>query len=258
MKTRIIVIALFLIPLSSLAQYTFIAHRGASYLAPENSLASVQLAWELNADAVEVDIHLSADHRIMVIHDRDTRKTSQGKTKYVVAKTDSDKLRTVDVGSFKADEFAGEKIPFLEDVIATVPAGKLLIVEIKCGPEVLPYLEEVVRRSGKADQLVFISFGWKTILETRAVFPENPCYYLRMSPMGLFKKMDQAAEAGLNGVNLYSRIINKKVVDYASERKLEVLAWTVDEPEEVNRLSKLGVRKITTNRPAWLKKQMAE
>ena len=65
--------------MNSFAQNTFIAHRGASYLAPENTVASAKLAWELGADAVEVDVYLSKDNRVMVIHDKDTKRTCSGK-----------------------------------------------------------------------------------------------------------------------------------------------------------------------------------
>lgn len=242
----------------SSAQNTFIAHRGASYLAPENTLASVNLAWELGADAVEVDVYLSADNRVVVIHDKTTKRTSSGKANYKVAKTSSDVLCGVDVGAYKSNKYAGEKIPYIDEVIETVPEGKTLVVEIKCGAEVLPALEKAVRESGKKEQIVFISFGWKTILETQKVFPENKCYYLKMFSAGLARRMRLAAKNGLAGVNLNHKIINRKVVQRANDLGLEVLAWTVDEPSEAKRLAELGVTKITTNRPKWLKGQLAK
>ena len=77
-----------------------IAHRGASYLAPENTLASVKLGWQKDAD-VEVDVYLSKDNRIVVIHDSTTKRTSGG-TDLKVSESDSQELRKLDVGSFKA------------------------------------------------------------------------------------------------------------------------------------------------------------
>ena len=66
----------------------------------------------------------------------------------------------------------------------------------------------------------------------------------------------QAAEKGLEGVNLNHKIIDEDVMQMASENKLEVLTWTVNDPEEARRLTKLGVKGITTDRPGWLKRQM--
>lgn len=238
------------------AQNTFIAHRGASYLASENTLASAKLAWELGADAVEVDVYLSADNRVVVIHDKTTKRTSSGQANFKVAKTNSHVLRGVDVGSYKSEKYAGEKIPYIEEVIETVPEGKMLVIEIKCGAEVLPALKKAVGQSGKKEQIVFISFGWDTILETQKAFPDNKCYYLKMFSAGLARRMRLAAKNGLAGVNLNHKIINRKVVRRANELGLEVLAWTVDEPSEAQRLTTLGVTKLTTNRPKWLKEQL--
>jgi glycerophosphoryl diester phosphodiesterase len=256
MRNIIITLSIILISVPVIAQNYYIAHRGASYLAPENTVASAKLAWELGADAVEIDVHLSADNRVMVIHDSDTKKTSMGESNYVISETKSDVLRKLDVGSFKDDKYIGEKIPFVEEILETVPKDKTLVIEIKCGEEVLPALVKAIDQSGKADQLVFISFGWETIQQTKKTFPLNKCYYLRMNPVGLKTKMKEAAEFGLDGVNLYHKIINKNVMKLSDELSLEVLTWTVDDPETVKRLNKLGVYKITTNRPAWLKEQM--
>ncbi len=238
------------------AQQQFIAHRGASYLAPENTVAAAKLAWELGADAVEVDIHLSKDNRVMVIHDKDTKRTCSGKKNFRVSKTPSTVLRELECGSWKDEKYAGEKIPFLSEIIETVPEGKTLVVEIKCGSEVLPHLKRCIDQSGKKDQIIFISFGWNTILDTKAVFFGNRCYWLSALKPGLSKKMKQAAEAGLEGVNLKHKIINPKTMSLARKNNLEMLTWTVDDPEEAMRLTELGVTGITTNRPKWLKEQM--
>ena len=117
-----------------------IAHRGASHLAPENTMASVMLGWEKGAD-VEVDVYLSADNRIVVIHDSTTKRT--GGTELEVKEAMSGELRKLDVGRFKAEEFAGEQIPFLADILETIPPKQKLYVEIKCGKEILPFLHKL-------------------------------------------------------------------------------------------------------------------
>src|SRR4051794_20206839 len=99
-----------------------IAHRGASHDAPENTLAAVRLAWAQHADAVEIDVHLTRDGRLAVIHDPDTQRTA-GIPQLVTETTLAD-LQRLDAGAWKGASFAGEKIPALEDVFALVPAGK--------------------------------------------------------------------------------------------------------------------------------------
>lgn len=239
-----------------MGQPMIIAHRGASYLAPENTVASAKLAWELGADAVEVDIHLAKDNRVMVIHDKDTKKTCSGKKNFTVSKTPSVLLRELDAGLWKDEKYKGEKIPFLSEILHTVPEGKTLVVEIKCGSEVLPHLKRVVEKSGKQSQVVFISFGWQTILDTKQEFPENKCYWLSSIKPGLKRKAEKAAEAGLDGLNLRHTIITPEVMDVAEKHNLEVFTWTVDDPVVAKNLAAMGVAGITTNRPNWLKEQI--
>jgi glycerophosphoryl diester phosphodiesterase len=244
--------------LNMTAQTTFIAHRGASYLAPENTVASAKLAWELGADAVECDIHLSKDNRIMVIHDKDTKRTCSGKKNLDIADSPSTLLRDLDAGVWKDSKFKGEKIPFLTEIVETVPAGKTLVVEVKCGVEVIPPLVRMMEKCTKKEQIVFIAFDWKTMVEVKKTFPDNKCYWLSASKSGLSKKIIEAAENGLDGVNLHYSIIDEEVVKLAKENKLEVLAWTVDDPAEAKRLSELGVTKITTNKPDLLKEELGK
>lgn len=257
MKFQIATLFLFFV-LNMNAQNFFIAHRGDSYVAPENTVASAKSAWKAGADAVEIDIHLSKDNRIMVIHDHDTKRTCSGKKNLEIAKTPSVLLRDLDAGVLKGQDFKGEKIPFLTEIIETVPEGKTLVVEIKCGAEIIPPLVRVMEKTPKRSHVVFICFDWNTLIETKKAFPGNKCYWLSSSKSGLEKKIKEAAEAGLEGVNLQSKIIDEEVMAIAGENKMEVLAWTVDDPAEARRITQLGVSKITTNRPAWLKEELAK
>ena len=242
----------------NISAQNIIAHRGASYLAPENTVASAKLAWELGADAVELDVYLSKDNRLMVIHDKDTKRTCSGKKNLTIEKTPSTLLRDLDAGVWKGDGFKGEKIPFLKEMIETIPDGKKLVVEIKCGSEIIPILKRCIEKSGKADQIIFICFGWQTILDTQKEFPDNKCYWLSSSKTGLSKKIKQVAENGLAGVNLKYSIIDEKVVELAKENGIEVLAWTVDDPNKAKELTEIGVVAITTNRPKWMRDEMAK
>ncbi len=233
-----------------------IGHRGASYNAPENTVASAMLGWEQGADAVECDIHLSKDNKIIVSHDANTKRTT-GKD-YLIKDTDSELLRKFDAGSFKNEKYKGEKLPFLEEIIQTMPAGKELVIEIKCGSEVLPYLKETISKVGREKKFVFIGFDINTITDAKKVFQDNPCYWLCSSRELLDKNVSLAKTAGLEGVSLSYGIIDKSIADKARELKLELFTWTVDDAEEAKRLISLGVKGITTNRPGWIKEQIAE
>ena len=237
------------------AQVQYIAHRGASYDAPENTVASAKLAWDQGADAVECDIYLAKDNRIMVIHDHNTKRTCHGKN-FEIKDTPSLLLRDLDAGLWKGPQFKGEKIPFLTDIIKTIPKDKKLVIEIKCSADVLPFLNKVAEKSNRLSDFIFICFDWEVMVQTHQLFPENACYWLSSTKSGLRKKMEQSVEAGMKGVNLQYKIIDEEVIAWAKELKLEVLAWTVDDPAEARRLIGLGVTKITTNRPKWLKEEV--
>lgn len=257
MKTRLTIVTLFF-TLNLLAQNTIIAHRGASFLAPENTVAAANLAWELGTDAVEVDVYLTKDNRIMVIHDKDTKRTCSGKKNLTIENTPSLLLRELDAGIWKDEKYKGEKIPFLSEIIETVPEGKNLVVEIKCGSEIIPHLERVVEKSGKKEQIIFIAFGWETIIDTKKAFPDNKCYWLSSSKPAVKKNIPEAAKAGLDGINLNHSIVDEEIMSLARANNLEVLSWTIDDPAVAQKLTEMGVTAITTNRPKLLKDEMAK
>ncbi len=257
MKT-ILTFLLIFVGLQMEAQQMIIAHRGASFLAPENTVASAKLAWELGADAVEIDVHLSKDNRVMVIHDGDTKRTCSGKKNLSIAKTPSMLLRDLDTGVWKGEEFKGEKIPFLQEIIETVPDGKTLVVEIKSGEEILDHIDRILEKYGTNKNIVFIAFDWKTILATKKRFPDHKCYWLSESKSAVKKRMNEVSTTGLDGVDLSSKIVDQEIMDLARTAKLEVLSWTIDDPTEANRLIGLGVDGITTNRPKWLREEMSK
>jgi glycerophosphoryl diester phosphodiesterase len=240
-----------------------IAHRGASYLAPENTMASVMLGWKKGAD-VEVDVHLSKDNRIMVIHDSSTKKT--GKTDLNVKDTPSRELRKLDVGSFKAAEYVGEQIPFLTDVIKTIPPGRKLYVEIKCEKEVLPILEKLISQSGKMSQIVIIGFNLETVTLSKQLI-DVPTYWLKGTEKD--KETEKwiphspqlvqiAKNKGLDGLDVHYAGVTKEFTDAVKASRQKLYVWTVDNPKEAIRLVELGVAGITTNRPEWLRKQLKD
>ncbi len=251
-------------PMKAEEKVEIIAHRGASYIAPENTMASVMLGWEKNAD-VEVDVYLSRDNRIMVMHDSSTKRT--GNVDLKIADTTSDELRKVDVGSFKSEAYQGEPIPFLADIIERIPRGKKLYVEIKCGPEILPVLVPMIEKSGKSKQIVIISFGLETAAAAKKQLPRIPVYWLKGTDKDEVTKqylphdpslIDVAVENGLDGLDLHYAGVNQEFMDAVKAAGQKLYVWTVDDPQEAKRLVDLGVAGITTNRPEWLREQLLQ
>jgi glycerophosphoryl diester phosphodiesterase len=238
-----------------------IGHRGASYIAPENTMTSFKLGWEKGAD-VELDVYLTKDNRVVVIHDDTTKRTAG--TDLKVAESTSEELRKLDMGSFKSKEYAGEKIPFLADVVKAIPPGRKLFVEIKCGQGVLPYLREILTRSGKMSQIVIIGFDLDTMTRSKEMI-DVPTYWLR----GTEKTGDTeqwiphdpqlvktVKDKGLDGLDVHYAGVTREFADAVKAAGLKLYVWTVDDPEEAARLVKLGVDGITTDRPGWLREQL--
>jgi glycerophosphoryl diester phosphodiesterase len=238
-----------------------IAHRGASYDAPENTLASVRLGWEKRAN-VEIDVYLSKDNRMVVIHDATTKRT--GGVDLKVKETSAEELRKLDVGSFKAQAFAGERIPFLAEVIETVPPRQKLYVEIKCGKEILPQLRQLFVESGKMSQIVIIGFDLETVAASKRLI-DVPTYWLKGTEKVKDteqwiphdpKLIQMAKDKGLDGLDVDFAGVTEELVRAANAAGQKLYVWTVDDPDEAMRLVKLGVDGITTNRPDWLREQL--
>jgi glycerophosphoryl diester phosphodiesterase len=240
-----------------------VAHRGASHDAPENTLAALRLAWRQGADASEFDVHLSKDGRVVVIHDKDTKRVA-GVDRKVLDQTFAE-LRRLDVGRWKAPEFAGERMPTLEEMLAVVPTGKKVYVEVKCGPEIVPELNRILTASKlKPVQTPVISFSADVIAAVKKARPDVPAYYLAD-----LKKKDevpptaeeliararsiQADGLDLSAADVLDRTYAQKI--HAAGLRLDV--YTVNDVDVARRMIEIGVKGITTDRPAWLRGHLA-
>jgi glycerophosphoryl diester phosphodiesterase len=252
--------------LTSVQAVDIVAHRGASFDAPENTVASARLGWEQGADAVEIDIYLTADGRIAVLHDPDTKRTTGVSGR--VAEMKSADLWKLDAGSWKGPELKDEKLPSLEPILKTVPAGKRLFIEIKCGPEILPELARVLREAQfPVAQTVLIGFGYETMVEARHWLPGVPVYWLsafKQDPASqtwtpsVDELIRRARIGGFKGVDIQARPhVDDAFVRRVKDAGLECHVWTVDDAAVAKRMKQAGVNSITTNRPRWLREQLA-
>lgn len=247
---------------------SIVAHRGASRDAPENTIAAFRLAWRQGADAIEGDFRLTKDRRIVCMHDATTKRTA-GRN-LVVARSTLAELRQLDVGRWRGDKWAGQRIATLEEVLAVVPAGKRILIEIKCGPEIVPVLKKVLEASGLTPrQTVVISFDAKVIARTRKQMPKRKAFWLtgfrkskttgRWSPSRQ-KVISTLGEIKANGLGCaaVAAAVDEAFMAELRSRRLELHVWTVDDVKTAVYFRQLGVRSITTNRPGRLREQMAK
>lgn len=254
MKRLFILTWVLCITLTSVGQNStvFVGHRGASYLAPENTLASIQLAWELGAMAAECDIMLTADHQVIVFHDKKGQRLTG--TDFVVKEVNFSEIKDLPIAMKESNlpKYNGETIPLLESVLATIPEDRTLVIEIKTGPEILPYMKDVISKHWQSGKIAFIAFDFETILATKELYPDVPCYYLSSFRQDINKKFDKIVESKLDGVNLRYKIIDADLVAKFNAVEKDVWCWTVNNPEDARKMIKAGVSAITTDRPKWL------
>jgi glycerophosphoryl diester phosphodiesterase len=233
-----------------------IAHRGFSSIAPENTMAAFEAAWKAGADACELDLHLTADDQIVVIHDKDTRRTTG--TKRVVADSTRADLQSLDAGSWKADAYAGEPIPTLTEALTTLPAGnQRFFLEIKCGPRVVPILaRELESWKDRAAQLCIMAFDRTVAQEAKAALPWLKVYRLSSEktrfkrPIRLDQLVADSLEDGLDGLSLSQNWRwDEAMVKQVRAANFELYVWTVNDPTLAQRIAKWNIDGIITDDP---------
>ncbi len=243
----------------------WIAHRGESYIAPENTMAAFNLAWEKGVKFVELDCYLTKDNRIICSHDANTKRT--GGVSMVIKDSNAEDLRKVDVGKWKGEKYTGEKMPFIEEAFASIPKGGTIFCEIKCGPEILPFLRTALDESGKRSQVTIICFSLDVCAKAKKMMPDLQVYYLsapRKDPNtgAQLPYGDDIIKAcldnNLDGLNIEYHAVTKEYVDRVKAAGLRMFVWTCDGVDDARRLKEAGVEGITSNRAAWLSDQLGK
>jgi glycerophosphoryl diester phosphodiesterase len=228
-----------------------LGHRGASAEAPENTMAAFALALEQGADGVELDVWRCGSGEVVVHHDGDTARTSGQALR--VTRATLGELRRLDVGGWKAERFRGERIPLLAEVLEALP-NAAVNVELKSSglPDIAlaSAVARVLREARALERCIVSSFDPALLGAFRAAAPE--------AASGILFAADQrwrVREA--IGTRLLqpravhpecSLITGPRFADW-ERRGFRVNTWTVDAPEEVERLCRLGVAALITNRP---------
>ncbi|MGC4006973.1 MAG: glycerophosphodiester phosphodiesterase [Pirellulales bacterium] len=243
-----------------------VGHRGASYDAPENTVASFKLAWAQNADGAELDVYLTKDGRLAVLHDKDLKRTTGGASDIAVAKSTLDELRKFEVGSWKNEKYKGEQVPELADMLATVPSGKFVFVEVKCGPEIVPALDQALRDSKlKLEQTIVSSFNEKVVAEMKKVRPDVEAHWIvslnkkDQTPPTAAQLIAKAREIKADGLHLSAGpTLNAAYLAELHAAGLKVVGWTVNDPKVAAELLENKVYGITTDRPGYIREQTSK
>ncbi len=238
--------------LASLPQPIIFAHRGASAHAPENTLAAFELALAQNADAIELDVKLSADGQAVVIHDPTVDRTtgSHGRVK----KLSLAQLRSLDAGSFFSEKYRGEKIPTLEEVFETVGKRTFINVELTNYTTPRDQLVEMVcmliKKFGLQERVMFSSFFALNLSKARAYLPDVPIGLLAFRGwLGAWARSFGFAFGKYHALHPYVTDVTSQQVQRVHRLNRRIHVWTVNAADDMHRLFHWGVDAIFTDDP---------
>jgi glycerophosphoryl diester phosphodiesterase len=242
-----------------------IAHRGASFDAPENTLEAFQLGLDQGADALECDVRLSSDGELVVIHDPTIERVANVKGN--IAEMTRAELGALDAGSWKAAKWSDARIPTLAEVLDLTPADRRILIEVKVGLAAIPRLKDILAETAlPRSQIIVMEFDLETVLEMRKVFPDLEVLWLLDFPWwhppwvkrrALKNNIERAAGHGFDGVNVQNiSQLDADMIADCGTRKLKSYCWTADDPSRTAQLFKSGIDGVATNRPGWTREQL--
>lgn len=255
-------------PTAPAARPLVIAHRGNSAVAPQNTLAAFEAAWRAGAHSIEIDIQPTADGHVVVIHDDTVDGTTDGQG--TVTEMTLDALRALDAGSWFAPAYAGQRVPTFAEVLDLLVRrpGTDLLLELKgewTTEQVRP-VTEAIRAAGLADRVIGQSF-WpgsvRALAEADPGLRRGLLVFQAPDAESVEEVLRVAAELGVMTVNPYGELLraHPDLVERLHAAGLQVMVWTLNEPEHWSAAAALGVDAVITDRPdrlaGWLAAQPA-
>lgn len=250
---------------------TFISHRGESVDAPENTLPAYRTAVE-RGFGFECDIYLSADKRVFTFHDGTLKRTTAGAcTKKCSEANWETEISKVDVGGWgkwKGSKFSPTRPALLEEVLELAVDGRQIYVEVKPGPEIVPYIKEIFAKQKKATpkNTLFISFNAESCKALKEQMPEYKVYWLTGSKHGwkteakpitpeyVIKMLKETKSDGVD-CHFNADIVTADFIKKVRDAGYEFHAWTIDNLKTSLLAFERGAQTVTTN---CAKKQLDE
>lgn len=235
------------------SQVLNIAHRGASGLAPENTLAAFRKAVDIGADFVEFDVQLSKDGSVIILHDLTLDRTTDGTG--APGDYSLQELKQLDAGSSFSAEFKGEPLPTLDETLGYLKGKIKADIEIKVStfnPVLVQKVIDLVRNHDFGRSCILTSFDHASIEEVKRLAPELKTGFIINQ---LYDGME--FKGNWDYVVAKHTLVDEKFIQKAKEAKMIVYAYTVNDEETMKRLIGVGVAGIITNFPDRLKAVLA-
>jgi glycerophosphoryl diester phosphodiesterase len=226
-------------------------HRGASAYAPMNTIPAFQLALKQGADGIELDVHLSKDGHLVIVHDFAVDQTTDGEG--TVAEMTLAELKALDAGSWFDAKFTATRIPTLDEVFEAVGQKLYVNVEIKSLAPVSDGVEDAVAacitRHNMQERVIVSSFNPRVLTRFRAVSPDIPLGYLVSPGTMAGTTQPMILPEDYDARHLYFEMVDSTQMNWAKEYKHIVNTWTVNDPTLARQLRMLGVHGIITDKP---------
>ena len=248
-------------PPSVISGAMIVAHRGSSYEARKIPCQPLSLPGSRERMQWREIFLLTGDGKIVCFHDKDTKRLT-GK-KLVVAKTSFADLQKLDVGKWKDEKFRGTRMPLIRDVFATIPQGKKIFVEVKCGPEIVePLIKEIEKSGLKDDQVVLICFNQEVVKQFKKARPQHKAYWLcrinkkkgEWTP-SVASVLSTLKNCQADGLDSYFAT-PEEYTQAAMNAGYEWHAWTVNDPKVAKELLGRSISSITTDRPMVIRETL--
>ena len=220
-----------------------IAHRGESIQCPENTIPSFEEAFALGADGIECDLQLTRDNVGVIFHDRTLEKKTGEQVS--ISQLTFSEVRKKDLGSWKSAKWAGVSIPTIEEALAVIPGGKVIHVELKCGPEGIDVLARALASTPIAQsQLTITGFDLGVGEACKRRFPNVP-FLLN----GLEFDYDRISTSSIDGVATY---YGRAVFEQVRSRGLRYRMGNINTRDEIETAYQNGVEYIDTDDVAFV------
>ena len=231
------------------------AHRGGAAVAPENTVGAIHKAIEARADWAEIDVQRTADDAIVVVHDTDLARG--GGLRQRVAESTLAQIKSVDLGSRFGEEFHGERVPTLDELIAAAGTKIRLNIELKPnGPDdVAPLVHAVLeslKRAGIADRCRVCSQSYESLQLARQLQPGLRVGFIAGAQIGDLSQLD------VNFLMVSQRLATRRLAETAGVHGIEVHAWTINDPDALVPLLDRGVANIISDDPAAMRRRLEE
>jgi glycerophosphoryl diester phosphodiesterase len=227
-----------------------IAHRGASWDAPENTLSAFDLAIEQGADAVEFDVRMTSDGIPIIMHDATVGRTTNDSQNRRVDQLTLEEIKSFDAGSWFSEEFVGETIPTLEETFELLQGRTILFVELKVfTPEIEAATIELIELYGLENQVVLMSFNRLQLRRIKALNENIETLLLITTFYGDFNALISYPEVDNFGFERSLVVNNPDFVDRLHARNKGIYVWTVNSETHLQQVVDLEVDGIITDRP---------